>query len=248
MQEKEFKHGFGQTKEKVEPKDAFQKEFDKIKSIFIAPLAKQRMALDDVPFKSVLIGMTIEEANAAFENLSKCAQIREIALDALGLMTFTATVRPAGANNSSRHYWGTELLEKFRRKKSKKDFQKELLEQPPACTVCQRGAYMLSQARVSGCIDTDNDTKFSMGTDGVVIGLSNQDMIDMENDYEGRNIHYSNYDGANSKMPYGHNTKEKLANLMCNILANCGFNREDTTDYLKKWNITLPKTILPKTI
>ena len=212
--------------EKIVTDSSLIYEFNKIKDKKTAVLK-----INQVPFKSVLTRIKkIKDRNAMFETLDKCGQIREIALDALNLLMFNENVQAADG-----HYWSTTLLHRLSKHlESPKDFQKSLLKKVPSCTVCQRGLLMLSQARTCG-IDfvthyEVNSNQISMGNEILTKGLfTERELDEMEVEYEANDFAH----------PYKNDTKEKLANIICNILVNCGFNTDDYTDYLKKWNIKL---------
>ena len=218
------------TKERLAENNlSANKDFEKIKSKPITVLQTNK-----IPYKSVLSHIkNIVEKNNAFDKLSKCSQIKEIALDALNLLMYNENVRAADG-----YYWSPNLVERLRESKTPGKFQKNLNKTIPQCEVCQRGLWMLSQARVCGIDfdlsdDIDSSTLLSASstrTPELVKGLLYEDLLNMEAEYEGY---------AGNLQPYESDTKEKLANVICNVMVNCGFNRFDYTDYLKKWRIKL---------
>jgi hypothetical protein len=205
-----------------------REEFEKIKSTPITLFQVKNTRLLNVPFGSVLTGLSIEERNKIFETLDKCQQTREIALDALGLLFGKKVI----ASNGS--YWSQSLIDLFSEKKSNPiKLQKDLIQKLPECQVCQRGLWMLAQARTCGITfnpEKDRVNEFANGT-GFAKGFTEYGLEKMESEYE----------ESAAKHPYETNTKNKLANIICNILMNCGFKKSDKTDYLKKWGLKIPK-------
>lgn len=67
-----------------------------------------------------------------------------------------------------------------------------------------------------------NDYAVDRGHNGNVKGFSMKSMSRMEAEYED-----CVYD-----HPYWNNTKEKLMNILCNVLVNGDFNPKDKTNYL----------------
>jgi len=171
-----------------------------------------------IDYKSVLIGLTIKAKNIAFNNLSPEIQRLEIAWDALNLV-LSETLKP-----SNGCYWNYNLREiggddkNLQKTLNAKSFYRE-----NDCYVCQRGLMMVSQIRLGNSISSGDDTRESGSADNIK-GFSIYSFIKMETEYE--------------KCAYGHpydsNTKEKMANICCNILVNGDFNTKDETDYLVK--------------
>lgn len=176
-----------------------------------------------IPYKSKLKGIKDSDCrNATFESLSPEEKRKEIAYDALKLIMAKI------AKPSCGYYWSTPLMLMAAESDNlQKDFQKLT-----SCTVCQRGLMMVSTIRLSAGIrytdkidkgpffDSDKDQSY----------FSRDSFSQMEGEYETGRQH-----------PYKPNTREKLANICCNVIANGDFNSTDETDYLKKWNILQPK-------
>ena len=206
---------------KSEKQSDLKKEFEKLKRV-------------GVPFKSVLIGLSVAKKNKKFETLSPCEQTREIALDALSLLM--------KQNVQAFHgYWEEEMQARAVKaiKNINNNIQNEFQNEGD-CHVCQRGLWMLSQARTCGVdivktnLYFENESRidkmaFMAGSNESVKGLSFKMLEQMENEYE-----LSKYSNN-----YEFHTKNKLANVICNILQNCGYDKNDITDYLKLWNIDL---------
>ena len=188
-------------------------------------------------FKSKLVDIIdIEERNKAFHKLSKPDQRREIAYDQFNLL-FS---RPSYRGSRSR-YWTDRLHLKCRSREAK-DLQEILLKESTfnGCSVCARGAVMVSQIRLGNKLSTNRyavnaiscgivSDRQSYWEPTKVQSLSTAFTIDMmetmENEYE-----YSTYE-----TPYKNNTKKKLMNIMLNIIANGVFKTTDRTDYLKEF-------------
>ena len=183
--------------------------------------------LDQI-YKSVLPAINavgdIYARNEAFDSLSDKVQKKEIALDALNLLLNDVT-EPSNIGV----YWGVDL--QTIKAETPKEFQEKLLtleslETPIKCIVCARGSIMLSLIRLGNNIGSSNPHR-SDGHVEVLKGFDSKEMYDMEEEYE---TSYFN-------MPYLHNTTDKLANILINVLVNGTFNTEDKTDYVEKYEI-----------
>lgn len=172
-------------------------------------------------FKSQLTSIkNIEKRNAAFEALSDEDKRKEIAWDALKLITMGIVSASYG------HYWNNYLLSL-----EHTNLQKLLVDEkklPKDCEVCVRGAIMLSQIRLGNCIGSDDEDR-SNGDPANLKGFPYCSMKVLESEFE--NDKYG--------TPYGSNTTAKIANLMCNIIVNGNFDSNDHTDYLEKFEINL---------
>jgi len=170
----------------------------------------------NITYKSILARFkNIDKRNVAFNNLDPQSKRLEIAWDALQ-MVLLGLIQP-----SDGCYWSDALLEISG---DSKTLQRKLIEglpKPLACEVCQRGAIMLSQIRLGNSIGSNDDDR-DCGAGYNVKGFNYPNLVEMENEYE-----HSQYD-----HPYEYNTREKMANILCNILVNGEFNTEDRTDYL----------------
>lgn len=160
---------------------------------------------------------SIEERNKAFDALDKQSKRLEIAWDALKLLTRKVITPSHG------HYWGVKLENIQSESLHSTEFQQRL-NKPSSfkgCSVCARGAIMLSLIRIGNNI-SPNDYAVDRGHDNNIKGFSMESMRRMECEYE--NCEYDH--------PYRNNTKEKLMNILCNVLVNGDFNPKDKTDYL----------------
>lgn len=221
-------------------------EFDKIKEKKIKEYA-------NMPFVSKLTGVTIEERNEQFEKLSKCDRAKEIAFDALKLLM---TNKKISAHMSG--YWSFSLDEKLddfklanhwsltpKEPPTKIDLQKKFVEPIPQCSVCQRGLWMLSQIRVAGFnlpnLNGNTITFLRKGLPGIVEGVTFKQLEDMETMYEGTDEYQQHFGRTRpaDNSPYEPHTNKMLANVMCNIIQNCKYKKNDFTDYLKLWNVKL---------
>jgi hypothetical protein len=175
------------------------------------------MKKPNITYKSVLQKIkNIEERNKAFDELSDEGKRLEIAWDALKLLK-TDIITP-----SIGYYWGYKLEDIAEKSKDSKAFQKELndVSSYKKCSVCARGAVMLSLIRLGNKVIPSYYAGY--GTESNVRGFYMASMEMMEEEYE--NSLYEH--------PYENNTKEKLMNILCNVLVNGDFNEKDTTNYL----------------
>jgi hypothetical protein len=177
--------------------------------------------IPQIEFKSLLDGLTIEQKNEKFFELSEEGQRLEIAWDVLNLVT-------SGIMKASRHYyWDNTTEDKYYYSNLS---SKELCNKTnkiKTCTVCARGGLMLSRIRLGNRYNSEqiksNGTKYTCGYPvSLIDGFSVNDLEIIENEYEHNDYNH----------PYRDNTEEKLANIMCNILVNGNFNIKDKTDYL----------------
>lgn len=159
----------------------------------------------------------IEERNKAFHKLNKQSKRLEIAWDALKLLTKNV-IRP-----SHGWYWNPKLRDVAAKTWGSEDLQTTLNQNTKirGCSVCARGGIMLSQIRLGNSISV-SDPAYQMGSRHNLNGFSMTQMKQMENEYE-HSLYYH---------PYGHNTREKLMNILCNVLVNGKFDIKDKTNYL----------------
>lgn len=173
----------------------------------------------NITFKSVLSRYkNIENRNKHFDELSDEGKRLEIAWDALQLL-LSDKIKPARLAV----YWSNKLRKvKGDSKKLQKTFNDEnFFKGKGQCMVCERGAIMLSQIRLGNCISSDDSLRDEGFYDNLK-GFSLDDMIKMEGEYE-----WQNWD-----HPHKVRTKEKMANILCNVLVNGNFNPQDNTDYI----------------
>jgi hypothetical protein len=159
----------------------------------------------------------IEKRNKAFNNLSDEDKRKEIAWDALQLV-LNDTVKPANG-----YYWSPNIynIRLSLNIGDSKGLQEALLN-VPECSVCARGAVMLSQIRLGNELAPEI-AHIDRGGSYILKGFSIYSMEEMEREYEHSDYYH----------PYICNTKEKLVNILCNVIANGDFNNEDNTDYIK---------------
>jgi hypothetical protein len=172
----------------------------------------------NIDFKSSLSKIkNIEERNAAFNKLTDEEKRLEIAWDALNLV-LSETVSP-----SYGEYWSNNLWNIKYSSKDSKELQINLnnLKKEVYCAVCARGLCMVSQIRLGNNIDPDNGGVIS-GSEDTLNGFSMESFRNMEDEFE--SVFFSH--------PYRTNTREKLANMMCNVLVNGDFDIHDRSDYL----------------
>lgn len=177
------------------------------------------MKKPNIDYVSVLDGIkSISARNEAFDKLDDQSKRLEIAWDALKLTKRGIITASNGC------YWGIKLGDVQFESSTSKDFQRRLNKTSnfKGCSVCARGAIMLSLIRLGNNIKPDIDYGVDNGSEQTVRGFSMQSMKNMENEYE-----LSTYN-----HPYRINTDEKLMNILCNVLVNGDFNTKDTTDYL----------------
>ena len=169
-----------------------------------------------ITYESVLTDLTIEERNEKFNNLDEKTQRLEIAWDALNLVV-EELIKPSVGT-----YWNFSLRSvRGNSKELQETFTNKEFYQANNCEVCQRGLMMLSQIRLGNSIDSKEFQK-EKGRAGIIKGFSMDTFMYMENEYE-----RSQY-----KHPYNNNSKEKLANICCNVITNGDFYISDKTDYL----------------
>lgn len=183
------------------------------------------MKRPNIVFKSLLKGVSsITERNKIFNSLSEEGQRLEIAWDCLQLL-LEDKVKP-----SIGWYWDLKLMDEYEGSSSKQIFRK--FNNVKDCEVCARGAIMLSQIRLGNKIGKEN-VPGECARKGVMYDLTQGDNIsltafsidslkNMEEEYE-----FGYFD-----HPYATNSKEKLMNMMCNILVNGDFKKSDKKNYL----------------
>lgn len=170
--------------------------------------------IPQIKYKSVLSKIkNIDKRNVAFNNLDKQSKRLEIAWEALQLSLMGKVKAAKG------QYWSKSLCDIVG---DSKKLQKILIQKLPECQVCERGLIMLAQIRLSDSIDS-RDSSRDNGSERNIRGFNYINMIEMEREYE-HNL-YSH--------PYMRRTKEKMANICCNVLVNGNFNIKDRSDYLK---------------
>lgn len=177
-----------------------------------------------IPFKSKLKAFrNIQNRNKAFNKLSKKEQRQEIAYDALMLVVNRKIIPHTG------DYWDYKFNNITA--KTPEKFQEKLLKVPRGCQVCQRGLCMLSQIRLSNTLSPD-EYQVNQGRTAILKGFTMRSFHAMENAFE----------LWNKRGVYQHtslNTKERSANICCNVIANGDFEKKDKTNYLVLWNIKL---------
>lgn len=172
--------------------------------------------IPNITYKSVLQPIkNIEKRNKAFHELSDEGKRLEIAWDLLQLVVG----KKIGANRCG--YWNNKLLRKRNSSKDSKELQEKLLYTNAQCTVCQRGGIMLSTIRLGNKLGPDV-SHISDGEKDILEGFDMVSMYMMEDEYE----------GGTYSHPYKIRTREKIANICCNILVNGDFNTLDTSNYL----------------
>lgn len=176
------------------------------------------MKKSNIKFKSLLHGVrSIEKRNQIFKGLSNEGKRLEIAWDMLKLL-MEERIKP-----SYGFYWSVKLHELQANCDSSEEFHKKLNQKSKItnCSVCARGGIMLSQIRLGNSIHP-HVHHADKGYSSILDGFSMDSMQCMENEYE--SLLYNH--------PYKTHTKEKLMNIVCNVLVNGDFNIEDKTDYL----------------
>lgn len=182
------------------------------------------MLVPNIEYKSVLDECkSTDERNIRFLQLDEQSQRKEIAWDALNLLMN----KKLSASNGC--YWNDYLEDNtINTALSLSEVREFLLNKLNRnCSVCQRGAVMVSTIRLGHRFDLDKvyDFEIQSGDDCKVrTGFSLKSMQQMEEEYE-----RSTY-----KHPHTHNTKSKMMNILCNILVNGDFNKDDKTNYLIK--------------
>lgn len=185
--------------------------------------------MHNIPFTSKLQHITnLTLRNKAFAALSNRQKRQEIAYDAL-LLVIAGTIGAAEG-----HYWSYNLKIIKNSCDTSEVFQRKLVYfLPKTCTVCQRGALMLSQIRLGNTIHP-LDICYEYGNRENIEGFNIKMFRSLEQEYE------QNY----KQTPYQRRTIQKLANLLCNIIDCGNFNAPRCKDYLTLWNIALkPGTI-----
>lgn len=185
------------------------------------------MKLKKLSFISLLKGMSIEQGNAQFELLSNIEKKKEIAYDALKMISL------GKMGGSYKSYWDDELEIIMDNSESSKQFQEKLLK-VESCTVCARGAVMLSTIRLGNSISPEEhySAAICQGWNETVKGFSMKEMGNMEIMYEG----YEYIDEENSIcQKYDFNSTEMLTNILLQVIETGSFSLEDETDYLAKY-------------
>ena len=187
------------------------------------------MKTPNITFKSLLSGISsIEKKNKIFKSLNKEGQRLEIAWDVLQMLT-NKKLHP-----SNGYYWDNRLMRLYQISKDSTTVCKNFNE-IETCTVCARGAVMVAQIRLGNTFGPEN-TDVSNIDDGLDVSYNNNggltlkslssfsvdSMKNMEREYENSQFNH----------PYHENSREKLMNMMCNILVNGDFKTSDKTDYL----------------
>ncbi len=179
--------------------------------------------IPQIEFKSVLEDITdINKRNKRFKSLSEEGQRLETAWEALKLVV--NNIADPSTHAEEYRYWNRELLNIVIYSHTSEELQKNLLK-VKKCTVCARGIMTLAKIRIGNNVDPvfNTETDIARGcNDSTRGGFSFFDFKKMEIEYE-----FNEYG-----HPYCHNTKEKLANILCNVLVNGNFNIDDKTDYL----------------
>jgi hypothetical protein len=184
-------------------------------------------------FVSKLTGIKdIGERNKAFHRLGKEQKRKELAWDSLNLLIRKKLKSPGKRS----HYWPMRL-ENIDIPDSKK-FQEKIVDivenGQHSCTVCARGAIMVSTVRLGNKISGNTFLRYS-GQPRILQGFTLTDMKRMEDNYENYTVIWLS--GKDVRFPYKRQTTKRLANIFCNVLANGNFKLTDLTDYLKLWNI-----------
>lgn len=182
----------------------------------------------NIEFKSLLDGIrSIEERNQVFKNLSPEGKRLEIAWDVLKLLQKNVIAPSNG------YYWDNNLSRTYETSESAHELFKRFndVQEIKGCSVCARGAVMLCQIRLGNTIDplkidenaVSDGSGYSFGEKHKILdGFTLNDMKKMEKEYE-----FCRYN-----HPYEMNTREKLMNIMCNVLVNGNFKTADKKDYL----------------
>lgn len=176
------------------------------------------MKTANIVYRSVLDKYKdIDERNKQFDSLTDEGKRLEITWDVLKLLE-NEVILPAYGE-----YWSGKLQAVAFNTTTSKElfirFNKDSVLQ--SCRVCARGALMLSQIRLGNTL-SPNTYRIDRGGRDIIQGFSIEDFEEMENEYE-----RSDY-----SHPYRANTREKLMNIMCNVLVNGNFNTSDDNDYL----------------
>ena len=177
----------------------------------------------NITFKSLLQPIKdVAKRNEAFKNLTQEGKRLEIAWEALQLL-LSETIKPAGEGRRSSFYWSERLDNILWKTKSSTDLQNKLLKEKN-CRVCARGAITLSKIRLGNAVDMSASfTKINCGSEQTARdGFSSQSMEQMEAQYE-----KCRYMGT-----FAMNTKENMANILCNVLVNGNYKPRDKTIYI----------------
>lgn len=183
----------------------------------------------NVTYKSVLSKYrNIKKRNEVFNNLDDETKRREIAFDALKLL-LNEKIIPAGGftngNYALRAYFGPKLVQKLQDITDSEKMQEEVLNLPDECSVCARGAMMLSTIRLGNELAVDDEKgitmgDIAMGTRKTRKGFDVHAFEAMENMYE------------QSNTPYPLRSRYSLMNILCNVVKN-GDYVYHYVDYLK---------------
>lgn len=176
-----------------------------------------------LPYKTQLKSKSIKRNNETFHSLDRDSQKKEIALDVLSMIASDTMV---GSHDS---YWDTILYKNAKKITSASKLQKEL-RNVESCSVCARGAMMLSTIRVG------NKLKYTYGEEGLIDGNNHTqkhfdygEYSDMENVYEDYANTRQEYD-----IPYDRQSTECLANIFLQVMHTGTFViGEANEDYLK---------------
>lgn len=179
-----------------------------------------------IPFNSKLSKLrNIEKRNAVFQSLSNEEKRKEIAYDVL-----TSYKNELIGRQKEFGYWPEEIIPKFKNLLDPVKFQSLLIknEKNILCSVCARGALMVSRIKLGNQICGGPSNEFIQGGENTCPEFSDSQLESMEEHYED--------DGF---LRYAERTPECIAAIFANILANGHFDKSDKTDYLKKWKISI---------
>jgi hypothetical protein len=159
----------------------------------------------------------IDERNKAFKKLTKEGKRLEIAWDMLKLLM------QEKIKASNGWYWSDKLFNVADKCGTPEDLHKKLNQDSKfkGCSVCARGGIMLSQIRLGNTV-APKSYAIDRGDSSILDGFSIHSMRRMEAEYE--IDQYSH--------PYYRHTREKLMNILCNVLVNGDFKVSDKTNYL----------------
>jgi len=159
----------------------------------------------------------------AFDKLTNRQKRQEIAFDALNLLLSNVIIAQSGS------YWGGKLNDIQNKSTNEKDFQENLckIKTKEECFCCARGALMLSTIRLGNSI-SPNSPSISDGDENNIKGFNYIDFREMEAEFEGYDYNGSFYDEGSNK---------KLANILCNIIANGNYKIKDEKDYITLWEL-----------